>query len=75
MKKEEPKAEPKKEEAKKEEPKKEEVKKEEPKKEETGRDLKSLTLKMGAATERKHLDLPAMEYSTDLPVGGGGDGP
>lgn len=72
VKKEEPKAEPKKEEAKKEEPKKEEVKKEEPKKEETGRDLKSLTLKMGAATERKHLDLPATEYSTDLKFSLGG---
>ena len=80
--KEKPKAEPKKEEVKKEEPKKEEpkkeeVKKEEPKKEEvkkeeSGRDLKGLTLKMGAATERKHLDLPKTEYETDLKFSLGG---
>ena len=74
VKKEEPKKEEvKKEEPKKEEPKKEEVKKEEPKKEaSTGKDLKSLTLKMGSATERKHLDLPKTEYSTDLKFSLGG---
>lgn len=70
--KEKPKAEPKKEEVKKEEPKKEEVKKEAPKKEESGRDLKSLTLKMGASVERKHLDLPKTEYETDLKFSLGG---
>lgn len=70
--KEQPKAESKKEKPKA-EPKKEEPKAE-PKKEEapSGRDLKSLTLKMGASVERKHLDLPKTEYSTDLKFSLGG---
>ncbi len=63
LKKEKPKAEPKKEEPKV-EPKKEEAP--------SGRDLKSLTLKMGASVERKHLDLPKTEYSTDLKFSLGG---